>query len=92
MPGRDGRGPVGMGQMFGRTFGFCGNKFYGRRNSYERTYGRRGYGYGPGYGFRNDKIEKEFLQERKEFLESQLELVDNQLEDLKDQWMFKNWR
>lgn len=94
MPARDGRGPMGMGQMTGRGLGFCGNKFYGRRNCYERAFGRRGfgygpkfgpgYGYGPGYGFRNDKTGKEFLQEQKEFLESQIELIEREIDDLDD--------
>lgn len=93
MPGRDGTGPMGMGQMTGRGFGFCGNKFYGRRNCYVMGFGRRGYGFGPkygagyesgpGYGFKQNVTEKEFLQNQKEFLESQLKLIVSELEDLK---------
>ncbi len=88
MPARDGRGPIGMGQMTGRGFGFCGTKFYGRRNCYERAYGRRGFGpgfgagYGFGDGFNRNITEKEFLENKKEFLESQLKVIENELEDL----------
>ncbi len=92
MPGRDGRGPRGMGQMTGRGLGFCANGFYGRKGCYGPGFGRRGfgpgygagYGYGPGYGFRQDITEKEFLKNQKEFLESQIQLIEKELEDLKD--------
>ena len=92
MPRRDGTGPMGMGQMTGRGFGFCGNGFYGRRNCYGMGFGRRGfgpeygagYGYGHGYGFKQDITEKEFLKNQKEFLESQIELIERELEDLND--------
>ncbi len=94
MPGRNGTGPMGMGQMTGRGFGFCGNRFYGRRNCYEMSFGRRGfgygarfgvgYGYGSRYGFRNDMTEKEYLQDQKEFLESQIELIEREIDDLND--------
>ena len=92
MPRRDGTGPMGMGQMTGRGLGFCGNRFYGRRNCYGTGFGRRGfgpgygvgYGYGPGYGVKQDISEKEFLKNQKEFLESQIELIERELEDLND--------
>ena len=98
MPGRNGTGPVERGQMTGRGFGFCGNKFYGDRNCYGMGFGRRGYGLGPryakgyglgvGYGFKQNVTEKEFLQNQKEFLESQLKLIESELEDLNGWWKF----
>jgi hypothetical protein len=90
MPRRDGTGPIGMGPMTGRGFGFCGHRFYGRRNCFGRGFGPwygAGYGFAPGYGqgyFKQDMTEKEFLKNQKEFLESQIELLEKELEDLKD--------
>ena len=94
MPGRNGSGPMRMGQMTGRGFKYYGNKFYGRRNCYGMGFGRRGFGnepkfgigYGCGsrYGFKNDMTEKEFLQNQKEFLESQIELIERELDDINE--------
>jgi hypothetical protein len=95
MPGRDGTGPLGRGgQMTGRGFGFCGNRYYGNRNCYGMGFGRRGYGFGlrygagyglgSGYGFKQNVTEKDFLQNQKEFLESQLGFVISELKDLND--------
>lgn len=94
MPRRDGTGPIGMGALTGRGFGFCGNGFYGRGNCYgmgfrERVfgYGPRygfGYGYGRGYEFRDNITEKEFLEKQKELLKSQINIIDKELENLDD--------
>jgi hypothetical protein len=88
MPGRDGRGPIGMGPMTGRGFGLCSHSYHGRRNCLGRGFGpgygaRFGFGYGPGY-FMQDVTEKEFLKKQKEYLESQIRLLEKELEDLKD--------
>ncbi len=94
MPRRDGTGPMGMGQMTGRGLGFCGNRFYGRRNCYGTGFGRGGfgpgygagygYGYGPGYFGRQDMTEKEFLEKQKEMLKSQIDIIERELDDLND--------
>ncbi len=81
MPGRDGRGPLGRGQMTGRGFGFCGNKFYGNRNCYGMGLGRRGFGAGCGWFSVPDK---EFLQNQKEFLKLQLEEINKELKNFED--------
>lgn len=92
MPGRNGTGPMGMGPMTGRGYGFCGNGYYGRRNCYGIGLRRRGLGFGAGlglglgavYGVKRAFSQKELLQNQKEFLESQIELIDRELDDLDD--------
>lgn len=84
MPGRDGTGSMVMGQMTGRGYGFCGNRFYGRKNCYGRGFRGRGYGYGPGYA-REDVTEKEFLEKQKESLKSQINIIDKELDKINDE-------
>ena len=99
MPGREGTGSMGMGQMTGRGYGFCGNRFYGRKNCYVRGFRGRGfeygarYGFGPGYGMRygrlgyarQDLTEKEFLENQKELLKSQINIIDKELDKNNDE-------
>jgi len=89
MPGRDGTGPMGMGTTTGRGFGFCGNRFYDRKNCYGMGFRGRGFGYGPRYGYgpgysRQDITEREFLEKQKELLKSQIDIIDRELDDLND--------
>lgn len=93
MPGRDGTGQRGMGPMTGRGFGFCGNKFYGRRNCHGMGFRGRGngsetrYGFGSGYGMgyaRQNLTEKGFLEKQKEFLKSQIDIIERELDNLDD--------
>lgn len=60
MPGGDRTGPMGMGPMTGRGFGFCagngqpGYAFGGFGRGMGRGFGRgRGMGWGRGFGWRN---------------------------------------
>lgn len=83
MPRRDGTGPMGMGAMTGRGFGYC--------NSYKTPsfIGRMGLGVGTGRGFcrfpynynLSPEEKKEMLIRQKDVLENQLETIKKQLED-----------
>ncbi len=48
MPGGDGRGPMGMGPMTGRTAGYCAG--YNVPGYMNPVGGRRGFGFGRGFG------------------------------------------
>jgi len=66
MPGRDGTGPMGLGAMRGRGFGFrygCGGGL--GRNFFAASTASRG--------------QKELLTEEKEILKARLETVNKQL-------------
>lgn len=89
MPRRDGTGPMGMGPT-GRSFGFCGSKFYGRRNCYGMGFGRRGFGpgygarygfahgYGTGYGYGPEYFGQDMTE--KEFMKNEKEFLESQIE------------
>ncbi|HHT43531.1 MAG TPA: DUF5320 domain-containing protein [Firmicutes bacterium] len=71
MPGRDGTGPWGMGQLSGGGWGPCG-----------RAWGWRcGPGWGRGSAFYSAGFSREeLLQERKRILEKELARINEELE------------
>ncbi len=88
MPRLDGTGPMGMGPMSGRGFGYCS----GYR--YFRPFGRRGLGYRRGfdrlpYNYTDPQAyrisleeERDILLRQKEFLEEELEAIKRELEEI----------
>lgn len=72
MPRRDGTGPMSMGPMTGKGFGFC-------RNGFGRGFGRC---FAP-YAY-NSKTRKELLEEQKEFLKNQLDAINVELNNVMD--------
>lgn len=90
MPRLDGTGPMEMGPMTGRGFGYCSGYRAGR------VFRRRGMGLGYRRGFRrapyrcdvapnayriSPEEEKEMLLREKELLEAELEAIEKELED-----------
>lgn len=70
MPRRDGTGPMGMGVMTGRGFGFRDKSIYGRGNCF-------GYGFGcDRFGYESNK---ELLHKQKEILQIQLKALEKQI-------------
>ena len=72
MPGRDGTGPMGLGAMTGRKFGF------GCRRGFARGFGRNCV-----VDQTSSKTQKQLLLEQKDFLQLRLNIIDNQLENIK---------
>lgn len=87
MPRLDGTGPMGMGPMTGRSFGYCSGhgafRPFGRRGlGYRRGFDRRPYNYyGAPQVYRIDsEEEQDILFRQKEFLEEELEAIKRELE------------
>ena len=85
MPGLNGTGPRGQGQMTGRGMGQCNGT---QRRGIGRSFGcRRGF-FGRSFGgfFATGRVtkeeEKEILEEEAEALKNELEEVKKRLEDL----------
>lgn len=79
MPGRDGTGPMGFGQMSGKGLGLCSGL-----NMTRRGFGR-GFktGYCRNFAFStNADSEKEFLSQQKSLLESKIDYINQKLEQL----------
>ena len=91
MPGRNGTGPRGMGQMTGRGMGFCAGNGAGRGfgNGFSGGQGR-GFGYGGmgmGYAMQMPVTpieEKEMLTAQTEFLSQELDVLKKRLADLEN--------
>lgn len=93
MPGRNGTGPRGMGQMTGRGMGFCAGNGAGRGfgNAFSGGQGRRfgygGRGMGMGYTMQmpvTPIAEKEMLTAQTEFLSQELDVLKKRLADLEN--------
>ncbi|MGI6607978.1 MAG: DUF5320 domain-containing protein [Erysipelotrichaceae bacterium] len=93
MPGRDGRGPLGLGPMTGRRMGSCLKSKTLRRVAgigaglglglaCRRGLRRRAAGVAEIYNDDNPKTEKELLLEQKTLLEQEIEVINEQLENL----------
>jgi len=93
MPGRDRRGPMGMGPMTGRGAGFCGGGGFGGGpgRGYRGRMGRgMGSGRGMGRGFFGgvwndvppEADEKAVLQAETEALKVRMESINRRLEEL----------
>lgn len=82
MPGRDGTGPVGMGNMSGRGMGFC------RHADERRALNKCRFGFGHGLKrsgslrFSETRTQMDFLTEQKSLLENRLEIINKRLESL----------
>ena len=75
MPGRNGTGPMGQGQVTGRGMGPCnGNRAYNGRG-----FGR-GFGMGYGRGYYNAQPSKEELKLEKDDLQRRLDDINKELE------------
>lgn len=87
MPAMDGTGPMGLGPMSGRRFGY-GCEAYNRLNQFKRpSLGcRRVFGNGGGRFFNTYNLDKEtrqaLLVEQKNILEKELKNIKSQLEEL----------
>ncbi|HKL85496.1 MAG TPA: DUF5320 domain-containing protein [Treponemataceae bacterium] len=85
MPGRNGMGPQGMGQMTGRKMGVCAGNGVGRGFGY----GGRGMGRGMRAGFAMQMpitpiAEKEMLTAQTEYLSQELEGLKKRLAELEE--------
>jgi len=90
MPGRDRRGPMGMGPMTGRGAGFCGGgRAFG--GVFGRGMGRgMGFGRGMGRGFFGgawndvppEADETSYLRAEAEALKARMESINRRLEEL----------
>lgn len=85
MPGRDGTGPIGTGEMTGRGLGACNMAKAVNYGAGFGLYCRRGLGRGFGrlatVG-QTAKTQKELLQKQKTLLQNKIEIINNQLENL----------
>lgn len=81
MPGRDGTGPMGFGQMSGKGLGLCsGPNMTSRGSGFGRGFKTR---YCRNFAFcTNADSEKEFLSLQKNLLESKIDYINQKLEQL----------
>lgn len=102
MPGGDKTGPMGRGPMTGRAAGFCtgkqipgyANPGYGQGIGRGRGqgFGRRSWGRGRGFWWRNDYTEpysetiypKPNKEEEKTYLEETLKGLEKEIKDIRD--------
>ncbi len=86
MPGRDGTGPLGYGQVSGRGLGLCtGANGAGLGLGFGRGRGfgcRRGYGVNFAADPATARTQKDLLEEQKELLQNRLDIISKQLENL----------
>lgn len=76
MPRLDGTGPMGMGPMTGRGFGYCG-----RGRGYRWCQPAPRFGRIPNAYRLSPKEEREMLLREKELLEAELEAIKKELEE-----------
>lgn len=83
MPGRDGTGPMGMGQMTGRKMGVCAGNRAGQGFGNGRGMGR---GFGRGYGSQlgaNSNLAP-LPQDELSLLKNQAGMLENTLNNVKE--------
>ncbi len=87
MPRLDGTGPMGMGPVSGRGFGYCSGykalrPVRGRGIGYRRGFGSPSYDYEAPRAYRiSPEEERDILLRQKEFLEEELDAIKRELEE-----------
>ncbi|HLC57896.1 MAG TPA: DUF5320 domain-containing protein [Candidatus Nanoarchaeia archaeon] len=81
MPGMDGTGPMGLGQLTGRGFGHCG---CGMRRGFGRAFGfRRGLGIGYGQVALTKEEERKILEAELKEVEAEKSEIEKRLKEKK---------